>query len=322
MPGSITPLPTPQALLYLRSLNVRPLAFQTPTIHHHLQIRTKRKSANRPQTIPVRLLQDIPGYGRKGAIIPIPPGRMRNIYHPSGKADYVTAAQLRTLNPKDIQSERDFAFGLSSDVSSPSSTTKSTQSNILPTENIKAKLLTVWSSPLEIDYEEMKVANISHPQQPKRTLEVIDSLLPPTIVFYRPPITTTTSNTPSPSPATEPLGTSINAIGGAAAAPVPAVLPEPAPKTSVTRIYGSVTTADIVESIKAVLAGDEEGKRVVLGSEDVVFLDEVDEEKGVEVGRVKAVGEFAVEVRVRGVEGGVGRRVSVRAMETDGDVKK
>ncbi|KAL8949180.1 MAG: hypothetical protein Q9222_004693 [Ikaeria aurantiellina] len=253
MPTSLTPFPTPQTLLYLRSLTLRPLPFQTPMIHH-LQIRTKRKSANRPQTIPVRLLQDIPGYGRKagkGTIIPIPPGRMRNIYHPAGKADYVTAAQLRSLNPKDGQQERDFSFGLSSSASSSSSSSANTI--IQPSENIRAKLLT-----------------------PKRTREVIDTLLPPDLIFYRPPITT---SEPDTSPA-EPLGNSINAIGGAAAASPPP--PPPTPQKA-TRIFGSVTTSDIADAIKAVLAADEEGKRVVLGSEDVVITDTVDEERGVSV---------------------------------------
>lgn len=49
---------------------------------------------------------------RPGSIIPIAPGRMRNIYYPQRKAEYVTEAQMRTTNQKDLLAERDFSFGL------------------------------------------------------------------------------------------------------------------------------------------------------------------------------------------------------------------
>lgn len=47
-----------------------------------------------------------------GSIIPIAPGRMRNIYYPQRKAEYVTKAQMQTTNQRDIMAERDFSFGL------------------------------------------------------------------------------------------------------------------------------------------------------------------------------------------------------------------
>ena len=48
----------------------------------------------------------------KGSIIPVAPGRMRNMYYPQRKAEYVTQAQIRTMHQKDLVIERDFAFGL------------------------------------------------------------------------------------------------------------------------------------------------------------------------------------------------------------------
>lgn len=79
-------------------------------------------------------------------------------------------------------------------------------------------------------------------------------------------------------------------------------------------IYGSVSTADIAASIKAVLAMDEEGARVVLGPEDVTIVNSKQEEHGAEADRIKALGVFDIEVRVKGGEA-VRRTVSVQPQE-------
>lgn len=84
-------------------------------------------------------------------------------------------------------------------------------------------------------------------------------------------------------------------------------------------IFGSVSTADIAESIKAVLAATREGARVVIGAEDIAIVQDKDDEfghqdKGIEGDRIKALGDFQVEVRVKGGEAVV-RRVSVKAQE-------
>lgn len=83
----------------------------------------------------VRLLEDTQGYGPKGkacnsycprverapveesdgailgAVIPVAPGRMRNIFYPRGVAAYVSEEQLRDLREREVPIERDFAFG-------------------------------------------------------------------------------------------------------------------------------------------------------------------------------------------------------------------
>jgi hypothetical protein len=97
------------------------------------QIRGKKKLA-KSTTIKVRLLADIPRYGRKGissrhpyiyceiehnaktlvgSIIPISPGRMRNDFYPREKAEYMTTAQLREAGLRDVDMERDSTFGTS-----------------------------------------------------------------------------------------------------------------------------------------------------------------------------------------------------------------
>lgn len=97
----------------------------------HRQLRGKKKTAKRPTTINVKLLQDIPGYGRKGtvsilyqtlktiltdiiagSITPVEPGRMRNTWYPRQRAEYVTAATLQGVKPQAVVAERDFTFGV------------------------------------------------------------------------------------------------------------------------------------------------------------------------------------------------------------------
>ena len=145
-----------QCLGYLRRLAGIHAAKLNPSFHQ--QIRGKKKNAKGPHIVNVRLLEDIRGYGRKGysfnqtsigrsivimeclgSIIPIAPGRMRNIYYPQRKAEYVTAAQMRTTNQKDVLTERDFSFGL-----------PQLQPDSLPVEekalDVQMKLLTVRST--------------------------------------------------------------------------------------------------------------------------------------------------------------------------------
>ena len=97
------------------------------------QLRGKKKSAKRPTTINVKLLEDIIGFGRKGnahhhcnrqhlcwlilmavigSICPVEPGRMRNSWYPRQKAAYMTESTSQGLKPQSIVAERDFTFGM------------------------------------------------------------------------------------------------------------------------------------------------------------------------------------------------------------------
>ena len=77
-----------------------------------------------------------------GSIIPIAPGRMRNIYYPQRKAEYVTQAQLRTTNQKDLLTERDFSFG----IPQPQSESQPPEERAAKTSEVQTKLLTVGSN--------------------------------------------------------------------------------------------------------------------------------------------------------------------------------
>jgi hypothetical protein len=75
-------------------------------------------------------------------------------------------------------------------------------------------------------------------------------------------------------------------------------------------IYGSVSTADIASTIRAVLAEDAEGSRIVLGPEDITFAMETEEKD-----RVKHLGTFEVDIRVKGAPEAVRRKITVNAQE-------
>ncbi|KAL8695870.1 MAG: hypothetical protein Q9224_003105 [Gallowayella concinna] len=278
MASLLKPVVSPQCLSCLRRL--AGIQSAKPTSVFHQQIRGKKKNAKGPHVVNVRLLEDVRGYGRKvyvGSIIPIAPGRMRNIYYPQRKAEYVTTAQMRTTNQKDILVERDYSFG----VPQPEATSQSVGDDAV---DVQMKLLA-----------------------PKRAAEIIEAYIPPALIFYRVPIAL-----PEPEPVPpEPIGNSINAIGGEAP-----VTNSPVAKPSVTRIFGSVTTADIVESIKAVLAVSEEGARVVLAPEDIKIDEKESEDVGIEVDRLKVLGDYNIEVRLKGVDP-VRRLVSVKEQATD-----
>lgn len=139
----------------------------------------------------------------------------------------------------------------------------------------------------------------------------MEAALPSHILFYRTPIPE-----PEPPPPQEPPIRRRAASSAAADLDLASdPLPKP-PKAQVTTIFGSVSTADIAESIKEVLAQTAEGARVVLGPEDVTILqlESNYQDNGIEGDRLKALGDFQVEARVKGGEPVV-RIVTVRPQE-------
>jgi Ribosomal protein L9, N-terminal domain len=118
---------TPQCLSCIRRItgSLRDV-FQVPG---HQQIRGKKRLA-KVSTVKVHLLQNVPGYGRRGillslryystlidanlqpgAVIPVTRGMMRNIWYPKKMAEYLTTAKLQQLGvKKDTAVERDSTF--------------------------------------------------------------------------------------------------------------------------------------------------------------------------------------------------------------------
>lgn len=140
--------------------------------------------------------------------------------------------------------------------------------------------------------------------QPARATELIKALIPPELVFYKTPIST-------PEQAdTKPAIASNKGIE----TPDFSAKMQPSVKGNIRieSIYGSVSSSDIAESARALLSADEDGKRVVLGTDEVSIIRERATEEGMEPGKIKALGSFAVDFRVKGGEP-IRRTVVVKA---------
>lgn len=136
----------------------------------------------------------------------------------------------------------------------------------------------------------------------------MDMILPANLDFYRAPVATPTPAPVRISPSI-PISSSVSAAAAAAASKVK-ISPEASQKTS---IYGSVSTADIAANLKAVLAEDEEGSRVVVSAEDIKFVNA--EGEGEERHRVKHLGIFEIDISVKGGTDVVRRTIKVNAQE-------
>lgn len=133
--------------------------------------------------------------------------------------------------------------------------------------------------------------------QPQEASDIM-SLLPQVIQFYRTPIPNPQlelSYDESPSPQS---GEGTEVVHRLQARPV--------------LIYGSVSTADIADKVKAVLYELDKGERIVLGAEDITIMNSQGEEFSEETARLKVLGDFRVAIRVRNGET-VNRTVRIRA---------
>ncbi|KAI9864328.1 MAG: hypothetical protein M1813_003248 [Trichoglossum hirsutum] len=198
---------------------------------------------------------------------------MRNLWYPRGKAEYMTRSQLKELNFKVSAVERDVTFMAPN---SPSRSQKDDSGDV----SVKLTLLT-----------------------PQRTAQILSNTVPPTLIFYRSPIATASQSRKAPP---RPMGTVSSAAADLA------VVSEPLPALELAGIYGSVSTADVATSVRALLATDEEGSRVVISPEDIIFLNSMREEDGFgDMDRVKRLGDFEVEIKIKGVKDPMRKTVRV-----------
>jgi hypothetical protein len=133
-------------------------------------------------------------------------------------------------------------------------------------------------------------------------MELIDTFVPSTIDFTRQPIDHDEADTRSGSGAS-----------GAADILMAASMASK-PKASPDAIYGSVSTADIVATIRAALAHNDEAARVILSESDVRFVTKNEED---DTSRVKQLGTFKVEILVPGAEDPLVRSIRVRAKKQE-----
>ncbi|KAI2783385.1 hypothetical protein F4815DRAFT_349126 [Daldinia loculata] len=261
----------PTCLDCLRRL-VRPAPASPPSFLS-LQTRGARSSTKAEeedlQGIPVRLLQDIQGFGRRDAIIRVKPGRMRNYWFPKAQAEYMTPRRFKELGLTEAAiGVRDRSFG----------TKLLVESEDVPAEE----------GPKET--RKSKKDTLTLP--PKETLTLLESLLPPTLTFARKPIHTvpaplSSEHKPTPIPRSPSLAANAAASTNFAAEDS---TPSSADEAASVAIFGSVSINDILALIRERLleADPAQGGRVALEADNVQIQGLEGED------RIKHLGTFEV----------------------------
>ncbi|THW51962.1 hypothetical protein D6D21_01226 [Aureobasidium pullulans] len=255
------------------------------------QVRGKKKLANTPTTVTVRLTKDVPTFGRKGTYVPISIGRMRNEFFPTRTAEYVSSAQLKDMKAKNISAERDFQFGVPD-----------------PTLATAAEIQPQRLSKRTVEVEKLAAS------LPKRSTELLAMLLPPVMEFRRrahAPTVPTTPETPAPVKRERPFSSAAADLLAAQTA-----APSKASSSSATSIYGAIYPADVVSRITHILSENQEASRIVLGTDDVKFVNLLSQEAA-DADKIRHLGDFKIEVRVKGGEVPVERLV--RVLPTEGE---
>lgn len=245
-----------------------------------------------------KLLKDLPTYGRAGSLVPIPTGQMRNRFFPLRIADYVTQAERRTIKVNNIPIERDYNFGKEEEASIIEGSTAPfggintyAEEQAAPTPKRKA-----------LDVEKLT---------PERSYDLLDIFVHPRLDFYRQPLPPVVDESAAKEEAPQQRRERARTASSAAADLLEArtSVPKPKAETGPQGIYGSVSTQDILVAIRAAIATNDEAARIQLREEDIVFLDENVERA------VKFVGDFTIEIGVKGMEKGLRRTVRVIPQE-------
>lgn len=153
--------------------------------------------------------------------------------------------------------------------------------------------------------------------QPERSVELLNILVPARLDFYRQLI----EATPAPAPAPEPTrqhqkarqSSASSAAADLLAARSQAAKAPAAPVAAQTAIYGSVSITDIVNAVKAIIAENDEASKIIFAEEDVRFVNLSVE--GAEADKLKNIGEFEVEIKIKGADAAVKKNIRVLPQE-------
>ncbi|CAI6339970.1 unnamed protein product [Periconia digitata] len=232
------------------------------------------------KNIAVKLLADVPKFGKAGSYVPLSRTTMRNRWFPARIADYVTLTQLKQLKAQGVLIERDLTFGVPEPLE-----------EIADQDDSFLQQKKHYVRPIELEL-----------LSPERSMELIDTFVPPTIDFTRQLIE-------QDSPAKQ----DSRRHGASEAADILSSISfQEKPKVNVNSIYGSVSTTDVANTIKAALAHNDEAARVLLSDSDIKFITGFEED---DTSRLKQVGSFKVEIQLSGAEAPLLRTVRIRAKE-------
>ncbi|CAD6446733.1 8eb76dfc-b9fb-478d-85e2-3ad2ef51865f [Sclerotinia trifoliorum] len=245
------------------------------------QVRGKKKLAKeKDHNVTIQLLKPVVGIGRKGKIVQVPPGLMRNKLYGRGFAVYVTPGESGENGLRKLVSPPDSTFGK---------------------RKIRIEQVQDQEKPEKFPSGERRL-NLKKVVElellsPQRSTAILSDLIPPYIEFFETAITITPPSKVSPSLAS-------SSSVSVAAAQNSTGKPEKVP------IYGSVSTTDVATKMKTILVQDSEGKRVVFGPEDIKFVEETEEKD-----RVKHLGIYEVDIQLKGATDVVRRSIKINAQD-------
>ncbi|KAK1781373.1 hypothetical protein QBC45DRAFT_406006 [Copromyces sp. CBS 386.78] len=249
-----------------------PRARAVPVARPFVHIQTRAASHRmrlQDQGVVVRLLEDIPKFGRKHAIFRTERGRMRNEWFPKNKAEYMTPARFQELGlTRDAIGEVDRTFVILSalDVA----TRKAPEEQKMEEEPVP-----------EIQIPQVKVQDVT----PETAHALLSELIPNTLTFHREPVPIPV---PQPKLAEEPKVSPL--IARRAPAPTPQT---PSTDKAERAIFGSVSSTDILNQIKALISGHEDASRIVLGPSSVKIVGLADGND-----RIRHLGRWEIEIAV------------------------
>ena len=232
---------------------------------------------------------------------------MRNEWFPRGIAAYVTLPEMKTLRLKNTAMDRDFQFGVkwgatTSEAMAPWQ--KDLPSDVKALSNEELRNASAFQKKVEVER-----------LSPERSVELLEIFVGPRLDFYRQPIIEEKekeieAEAPPESKKAPRMGRGAAADLLAARTPEPGKAKDQRKDTTPQAIYGSVSTHDVLLAVRATMERNDEATRVVLHEEDIHFVD-LPEAEGSEAGKVKHVGDFVVEIKVKGLDVGIRRTVKV-----------
>ncbi|KXS95535.1 hypothetical protein AC578_6984 [Pseudocercospora eumusae] len=259
------------------------------------QTRGKKTSAKASGTVPARLLKDLPGFGKAGSIVPVTRGELRNHWLPKRIAAYVTLIEQRQLRRDNIQIVRDYNFGKKDDLAAAAVAE--------PAQTSEPTLVYEQKAP---EVEKLTA---------QRSMDLLDIFVPHRLDFYREPIMEE-EKLEEPEAAAEKKEDKQQRSASSAASDLLAArssIAREKPKPKMTgAIYGSVSPHDILLAVRAATATNDEAARVVIAESDIQFLDPQAQSEN----KIKSIGDFTIELNIKGAEEGIRRNVRVMPQES------
>ncbi|KAL8322205.1 hypothetical protein RB593_004304 [Gaeumannomyces tritici] len=270
------------------------------------QVRGKKtKGRQYDQGVLVRLLKDIRQFGPKtsprhphthadllparpptDSIFLAPRGRMRNMWYPSRKAEYMTTARFAELGlTRDAIGERDPLFAIAKKPAAPEAEQQAAQ-NAAAADGLNEKKKKASVSPLMSP-------------EPEQAAVLLQSIIPEVMIFRRRVMAPKKEEPPKPY--RNPLLADDASISTDSAAAAAAAEAEPVTTHAAgTPIFGSVSTADLAQVVREMLLGHGEAARIPVKEEHFHIQGVVDEGGNAvpDATKVRALGRWTVSISI------------------------